>query len=66
MKTKMTTDPIAVSAAVVGAVKAVLGALVILGAVHLTGEQVAAVALAIEACLAVPAALFVKRRVTVR
>lgn len=58
------TEPVALAAAVVAAVRAVLAALVLLDIVHLTGEQVAGVAFALAAVLDVPAALWARSKVT--
>lgn len=57
-------QPVARVAAIVAAVKSVLGALVVFKVVHLTGEQVATAAITLETVLGVPAVLFVRSRVT--
>jgi len=58
------TEPVAVAVASATFVKAVLAAVVALGVWHLSGEQMAYVAVAVDAAVGIPAALWARRRVT--
>lgn len=60
----MKVEPVAIAAAIVGAVNAVLGALVLLGVVTLSAEQLGGVVVAVQAVLAIPLTLWARAQVT--
>ena len=59
-----TKEPVRTAGAIVGAVQSILAALVLLGAIHLSGEQVAGIVTAVNAVLGVPLVLVARSAVT--